>query len=40
MRMPMLTAYPISYEFSDNVPNRPSESAWLTLSSEVGDTFL
>ena len=28
-----------TYEFSDNVPNRPSESAWLTLSSEVGDTI-
>lgn len=27
-----------TYEFTDNVPARPSESAWLTLSSETGDT--
>ena len=27
-----------AYEFTDNVPDRPSESAWLTLSSETGDT--
>lgn len=27
-----------TYEFTDNVPNLPSESAWLTLSSESGDT--
>ena len=27
-----------TYEFTDNVPVRPSESAWLTLSSDTGDT--
>ena len=27
-----------TYEFTDSVPVRPSESAWLTLSSDTGDT--
>ncbi|MBE6990012.1 MAG: hypothetical protein E7426_04620 [Ruminococcaceae bacterium] len=26
-----------TYEFTDNVPIRPSESAWLTLTSDTGD---
>ena len=27
-----------AYEFTGSVPVRPSESAWLTLSSDTGDT--